>query len=196
MMPHPFDPVRRWHALAGMCQQFGFKTVVEVGCKEGRTTGFLLAQCPDIHVVAIDPWRAFPAHKGRAGGETYGKWDFAKIEAEFWANVGEHRDRLTFFRNTSLDAAAIAETQGLEPDLVFIDAAHDYENVVADIGAWWPKVRPGGVLAGHDYQHKFPSVMRAVADSFWLWDVGCAPDSVWFVFKREDVPMREAANAA
>lgn len=36
-------------------------------------------------------------------------------------------------------------------DLVFIDGAHDYRSVMADILAWKPKVRPGGVLAGHDF---------------------------------------------
>ncbi len=36
-------------------------------------------------------------------------------------------------------------------DFVYIDADHSYEAVKADIEAWWPKVRMGGVLAGHDY---------------------------------------------
>lgn len=46
--------------------------------------------------------------------------------------------------------------------LVFIDAAHDYENVKADITAWLSRVRPGGILAGHDYSPDYPGVARAV----------------------------------
>lgn len=38
-------------------------------------------------------------------------------------------------------------------DLVYIDANHDYKYVREDILAWWPKIKKGGVLAGHDYQH-------------------------------------------
>jgi len=38
-------------------------------------------------------------------------------------------------------------------DLAFIDAAHDYSNVRNDILAYWPKVKPNGVLAGHDFNH-------------------------------------------
>lgn len=37
-------------------------------------------------------------------------------------------------------------------DLVFVDAGHDYENCKADILAWRSKVRPGGILFGHDYR--------------------------------------------
>lgn len=48
-------------------------------------------------------------------------------------------------------------------DFVFLDAAHDYESVCADIRAWLPKVRPGGWLCGHDYQDPpWPGVVRAV----------------------------------
>ncbi len=47
-----------------------------------------------------------------------------------------------------------------ECSFVFIDAAHDTESVVRDILAWLPKMKPGGVIAGHDYQAE--SVYRAV----------------------------------
>ena len=36
-------------------------------------------------------------------------------------------------------------------DFVFLDAAHDYENVKEDILSWYPKVKVGGWLTGHDY---------------------------------------------
>ena len=45
-------------------------------------------------------------------------------------------------------------------DFVFIDAEHTFESVLDDLSAWWPKVRPGGLLAGHDYD--WPEVARAV----------------------------------
>jgi predicted O-methyltransferase YrrM len=48
-------------------------------------------------------------------------------------------------------------------DFVFIDAAHDYDNVVADIKAWLPKVKPGGILAGHDINHQ--PIKNATADT-------------------------------
>ena len=49
-------------------------------------------------------------------------------------------------------------------DLVFIDAAHDYPSVKADIEAWRKCVRPGGILCGHDIN--WPGVGRAVGEAF------------------------------
>jgi len=51
-------------------------------------------------------------------------------------------------------------------DAVFIDGDHAYPSVIADIDAWLPKVRPGGILAGHDYTPEIPDVVRAVHDRF------------------------------
>lgn len=52
-------------------------------------------------------------------------------------------------------------------DWVYIDAMHDYVSVKSDILAWWPKVKAGGVLAGHDYiniRSKFE--VKRVVDEF------------------------------
>lgn len=36
-------------------------------------------------------------------------------------------------------------------DFVFLDADHQYEQVLLDLKNWYPKVRSGGIFAGHDY---------------------------------------------
>jgi cephalosporin hydroxylase len=52
-------------------------------------------------------------------------------------------------------------------DFVFIDASHDYQSVKQDIEAWLPKVRSGGIIAGHDYEpNEFPGVVQAVNEAF------------------------------
>lgn len=177
---------RRWDFLATLMNELGLKTFVEVGCKEGRTTSFILKNVPDSRVVAIDPWITQAASDDPTK-ETYESWDFKKIEAEFWANVGEHKARCSMARATSEFAADNWYPRySLEQqhDLIFIDALHDYEHVMQDISLWWPKVRTGGVLAGHDFNHKWPGVERAVADHFNLADIGVGFDSVWFLVKQ------------
>jgi predicted O-methyltransferase YrrM len=186
-MGHAYQsPLRRWEVLAGLAQQMNAKTFVEVGCKEGRTTGFMLANLPDIRVIAIDPWAPIAN-----ADEDYKDWDFAQIERDFWQNVGEHKRRAVMHRATSLDAVKHFTRNSI--DIAFIDAGHDYENALADIKAWWPLVREGGYLCGHDYQHKFPGVMRAVAESFPLLRVAVCPDSVWVVQKEADMQLKVAA---
>jgi hypothetical protein len=41
-------------------------------------------------------------------------------------------------------------------DFVFIDADHEAAAVYADLCAWFPKIKPGGILAGHDYDEAGP----------------------------------------
>ena len=36
-------------------------------------------------------------------------------------------------------------------DFVYIDARHDYKGAMEDIKAWWPKLKKGGLLSGHDF---------------------------------------------
>lgn len=77
----------------------------------------------------------------------------------------------------SLDIVTSVRDDSL--DFVYIDADHHYENALADIRAWWPKVKPGAFLGGHDYYDPpnpdppAQEVMRAVLDF-----VGHKPDDL------------------
>lgn len=65
--------------------------------------------------------------------------------------------------NLDSSVAAASVPDG-ELDFVYLDARHDFAGVVADIHAWWPKVKAGGVFAGHDFvDGEFPE-----GDFFWL----------------------------
>ena len=67
------------------------------------------------------------------------------------------RQRLSFFgerskilRKTSEEAAYMFENHYF--DFVYLDADHRYEEILKDLHLWYPKIRPGGILAGHDYK--------------------------------------------
>jgi GR25 family glycosyltransferase involved in LPS biosynthesis len=83
---------------------------------------------------------------------------------EFSANLARAGvlGRIVAHRCTSLAAAAQFDDGSL--DFVFLDARHTFEDVRQDLAAWWPKLRPGGLFAGHDYAH-WPGV-RAAVDAF------------------------------
>jgi hypothetical protein len=64
-----------------------------------------------------------------------------------------------------LEADSAASAAGFNSESVtfaYIDAAHDYESVKRDIAAWMPKIKSGGILAGHDAQS--PGVQKAVKE--------------------------------
>lgn len=54
--------------------------------------------------------------------------------------------------------------QDNEVNFVFIDASHLYENVKKDLESWYPKIKKGGIIAGHDYGDRNPDngVYKAV----------------------------------
>jgi hypothetical protein len=64
----------------------------------------------------------------------------------------------------SVEAAKLYKDKSL--DVVFIDANHSYESVRDDIEAWLPKVKMGGIIAGHDYTLNWPGVLQAVNEKF------------------------------
>lgn len=68
------------------------------------------------------------------------------------------------YQMTSLEAAALHKDSSL--DFVFIDTDHQYKSTKAEIKAWLPRVKPGGIVAGHDFCNQHPGVIKAVIESF------------------------------
>lgn len=68
------------------------------------------------------------------------------------------------FRMESGMAAEKFREEGVRFDMVFIDGSHKYEFVLRDIRLWKGLVKPGGVLAGHDFHPTHPGVLRAVEE--------------------------------
>ena len=51
-------------------------------------------------------------------------------------------------------------------DFVYIDALHDFDSVYRDVSLWYPKVKIGGIISGHDFSPSWPGVMQAVNTFF------------------------------
>jgi hypothetical protein len=90
----------------------------------------------------IDPWHEQPADVYRDSQNAQ-----AHLESAYWT-AKNRLPNATFHRMLSLEAAPLFEDASLS--LVHLDGNHSHAAVSADIAAWWPKVRPGGILAGHD----------------------------------------------
>jgi predicted O-methyltransferase YrrM len=76
-------------------------------------------------------------------------------------------------------AVAARKYQDESIDLVFIDGDHSYDGCLRDIKAWLPKVKKGGWICGHDYNHpKQGNVKKAVDEMFKKVELGT--DRTWF----------------
>ncbi|KAK9812670.1 hypothetical protein WJX72_001592 [[Myrmecia] bisecta] len=71
------------------------------------------------------------------------------IYEEARANLAPWAEKTTFFRMYTTDAAKHIPDGSV--DFIYVDARHDYCGVTEDLHNYWPKLRPGGIFAGHDY---------------------------------------------
>jgi glycosyltransferase involved in cell wall biosynthesis len=88
------------------------------------------------------------------------------IEEEFRSNISRFSIHPQVCISRMMTTEAAAQIPDASLDLVFIDANHAYDAVKADLLAWMDKVKPGGILAGHDYQADHEGVIRAVNETF------------------------------
>jgi hypothetical protein len=179
-------------------------TIVEVGVNRGQLAERLLEQRPQLTWHGVDPWwdaaaNSSDAYRRTADGHAIQPLGVSeRCLRETRTRVAPFGARATVHRMPSLVAAAAFMRESI--DACFIDGAHDYDSVRADIEAWWPVVRPGGFMSGDDYRHPdprfdFSGVDRAVDEfaartglpvEFDEEDGGGIPlGAVWFIRKQD-----------
>jgi hypothetical protein len=154
--------------------------IIEVGSWMGRSTRALADNTIGI-VHCVDTWKG--------SGLEHDPWLRGKPEGwlfeQFKKNTASCAN-LRLFQMPSLEGAAhIKNLQATSDkvsaafDMIFIDASHDYENVKADILAWKPLLKHGGMFCGHDYQDCWPDVIKAVHEL--LTGIKVVPGgSIWY----------------
>lgn len=129
-------------SLTNLFAELGFQTGVEVGVEQGLYSKALLEANRQLKLFCVDPWLAYQGYREHVSQD---KLDaFLEITKQRLVNYN-----FEIVRKLSVDAAKDFEDNSL--DFVYIDGNHEFSHVVADICAWYPKVRRGGILSGHDY---------------------------------------------
>lgn len=135
---------------------------VEVGAWKGKSAAYMAVSIANsgkqIKFDVVDTWLGSTEHQD----DELVKQDL--LYQEFLANMAPVKDYYTPVRMTSLEAAAQYPDESLS--FVLLDASHTYEDVKADIQAWLPKIKSGGIIAGDDYHHTWPGVVEAVNEMF------------------------------
>lgn len=126
--------------------------VVELGSWLGLSTRWIMDQAPNAWLIAIDNWQG--------GKEIKDDPILPVVYDTFVSNCWAYKDRLVQMRTTT--EAGLDELLGLgvKPDLVYLDAGHDYESVQQDINAC---IKFGCTLIGDDFNpNAWPGVVQAV----------------------------------
>jgi hypothetical protein len=168
-MNHFYENIQGWFGFNELYQKMAKQLpnnshIVEVGAWKGKSTAFMAVEIINsgkkIQFDVIDTWAGSVEIQHQTDEMVISN----SLYQHFLDNMKPVEDYYTPRRMTSLEAAATYNDNSL--DFVFIDASHDYENVKADILAWLPKIKLGGVLAGDDYDLIWPGVVQAVNEVF------------------------------
>lgn len=134
------------------------KAIVEIGSWSGRSAcAFAQNTLGTVHCV--DTWADNAYGSAPAEQTCHPEW----LWTAFNRNTADYKN-IHPLRMNSVEGAAWARTAGIMFDCIFVDAGHNYEDVISDILAWQPLLVPDGILCGHDYAEYHPGVMQAVRE--------------------------------
>lgn len=132
--------------LYGLVNIYAPSKVIEIGSLYGRSTSIILDASPNSTISCIDTFQY--SVDGKATVDDY----FDK----FSSNTKEYKDRIKVYKSLSFNIHDSFKDNSI--DLLFIDGDHSYDGVYKDIIYYHSKLKPGGIILGHDYPH--PMVER------------------------------------
>ena len=159
----------------------------EIGVHVGESFLTLLQTCPNISkLYGVDPYVPYVDYL-KEEGQSFDPMVVDEKEIEYIKLVSYHRqkfsghkDKIVFYEMDSIEASKKVEDKSL--DFIFIDSYCSFEQAKNDIKVWYPKVKDGGIFAGHDWN--MPLVRLAVTkfreneniksrmstyDDTWIW---------------------------
>jgi hypothetical protein len=161
----------RWDWIKAVVNGLGFTQIAELGVEEGINAIHILHGCPYLEkYIAVDKWQK--AHPGLNKIAQKNEAVFRDV-----LKISGYDKKTTILKGKTHDMVDYVENESL--DLVFIDAWHSTDAVLEDITDWLPKIKPNGIISGHDIVYR--KVWRAVAKllpDFKVWQG--KEDAVWF----------------
>ena len=138
--------------LAKHFNKQGFKYGAEIGTADGRYAEILCKEIPGLQLYCVDPYMKY---EGNWRSNDYQQKAYEKA----MERLSTHNAKI--LRTTGVEASLKIMDEAL--DFVFIDGDHHFDSVMTDIILWSKKVRPGGIVSGHDMYHfKTGGVFKAI----------------------------------
>lgn len=150
------DPIALKNAITAIKP----KTIIDVGSWKGCSADFMVKESMqygnDFEVICIDTWLG--SHEHYAWEENYNNYlprknNRINLYDVFLSNMMQlgNSDYVTPFRIDSVNGYMILKDWGIVADLIYVDAAHDYNSAKQDILNYKQILRPGGVMVCDDY---------------------------------------------
>jgi len=169
--------------VVAVCEGIHEGIVVELGCYAGKSTAAMAPVCKknvNNYCVIDNFWGTDPKDPATRNQRK-------RNMREVFENNMRAMNILDYLEIHKLDSAASSQlfVDG-EVDFCFIDASHAKEDVRRDVDAWWPKIKVGGTLGGHDYQwQEVREVVNAFVKTNQLKLVLGKDKQCWKVVKKE-----------
>jgi predicted O-methyltransferase YrrM len=137
--------------------------IVEVGTWKGTSAIEMATVCSRMgipaKIICVDTWLGSPEHFSDNGRYDDLYNTFVKnVKSKGFGEV------IVPLALPSLQAIEVLKKYQVRPDVIYIDAAHEYLPVKMDMDAYWEILKPGGFLLGDDYHHTWPGVFQAVSE--------------------------------
>jgi len=134
-----------------LIKHMGYKKICEVGVNAGDFFMYLATTIPD-HLVGVDVWDKYDIEAYKSIPSYYlfyphERNKYLRESIQEWAS--KQVNNVEIIVDFSVRASIQFEDDYF--DFVYLDADHTYKGVTDDLESWYPKVREGGILSGHDY---------------------------------------------
>lgn len=173
--------IQNRYQFGALCHSKGLLgTAIEIGVHRGEFAGHFLAGWGGKKYHAVDPYLPYC--------DNYKPRDLDKQIAH--TRLQRFCDRVVWECRDSMEAIEKHAPESI--DFSYTDGDHNYWAVTMEMRELWPRIRPAGIFAGHDFGYTTPDVMRAVREfsdrekvTVWLTQDDFQPWS-WFAYKPED----------
>lgn len=141
----------------------GFKLGCEVGVFRGRNARAMFRAIPGLKLIGVEAFDDQPSSTRH------------KTVPRYERNRKSAHERLRNFDMTFIEKFSEIAVQDIpynSLDFVYIDADHSYDYCMTDIILYARRVRPGGIVSGHDYigpegyRHKFDINVKEAVDDY------------------------------
>jgi len=142
-----------------MVSKYNDALFVEIGTWKGKSAVFMGEQIKDknIKFYTIDTFEMSESN------DHFVLIDVEDLYKEACKNIEPVKEYINIIRNSSHDASSKFEDESI--DFLFIDGCHEYDCVKKDLELWYPKIKIGGTIGGHDYTQPC-GVKQAVNEFF------------------------------